>query len=157
ALGLAELRLPEHSAAALEAFERALRDVKGPADWKNSLVDLEHARALFENGCAAYRAAGDCERSLQLARLYAKLALPGVAAVLRGEAAAAGARTRQGDEASALFRQGGAAFEQAAAQAVDPAQAQERLWRAAECYRLGGDLEHTISTLDRFLKVERDT
>src|SRR5262249_49094892 len=30
ALGLAELRLPEHSAAALEAFERALRDVKGP-------------------------------------------------------------------------------------------------------------------------------
>jgi tetratricopeptide (TPR) repeat protein len=157
ALGLAELRMQEHSAAALEAFERALRDVNGPADWKNSLVDLGRVRALFEQGCAAYREAGDCERSLQLARLYEKIALPGVAAFLRGAAAAAGARQRQGDEAKALFGQAGEAFEQAAAQASDPAELQERLWRAAECYRLGGDPERTVRTLDRFLKEERST
>ncbi|HXG08165.1 MAG TPA: tetratricopeptide repeat protein [Gemmataceae bacterium] len=156
ALGLAELRLAENSPAALEAFERALRDIKGPADWRNPLVDLDQARTLFERGCAAYREAGDFERSMQLARIYEKIAPPGVAALLRAQAADAGAAARAGEEAQALLGQAGAAYEESAEQAATAADRRERLWLSADRYRRGGDLRRAAAVLEQFLPTEED-
>src|SRR5262249_39093229 len=70
ALGLAELRLVESNPqTALEAFARAVRDVKGPEEWNNSFWDLARTRELFQRGCLVFHATGRYELSMHLAQL----------------------------------------------------------------------------------------
>lgn len=168
ALGLAELHLADHAAAALEAFERAVRDIHTSADWQNTLLDLTQARAFFERGCEIYREAGDFERAIRLARLYERLAPSGEASYLRGRAAEAWARARQEavtsagaaererEEAHVQFRKAGEAYEQAAAQTPDAVARRERLWLSAVCYRQGQDRLRTVAMFGQFLKQEQD-
>lgn len=153
ALGLAELRLLDEAPDALAGFERAVQGVESPADWRNSLVDLEKARALFERGLAVYREAGDAERGMQLAKWYERLALPGAASFLRAQAADSGARVKQGEEARSLYRQAGEAYEQSAARTPQPDDQMERLWLSADRYRLGRDAARTAAVLQRVLPM----
>src|SRR5262249_4823651 len=52
ALALAALRLQDPAPqAALDDFRRVVRDVRGPGDWHNDLVDLAQVREVFERGC----------------------------------------------------------------------------------------------------------
>lgn len=168
ALGVAELRLREPQVEpALTAFERAVRDVKGPGDWHNALVTVERAREAFEAGCRAARSAGAFEASARLARLYERLAPPGRAQELLAEAADAWAgaarekaRRASGDEARKLYgeaedllRQAAAAYEQAADAQKDPAEQAERLWSAANRFLEGRDADRAAAAFERFLKV----
>src|SRR5262249_34130826 len=83
ALGLAELRLlDDKPTAALEAFESALRYVKTPVEWQNSLLGIAKAREAFERAGKTLRERGDYEQAMQLARLYERLATPPTAAYL---------------------------------------------------------------------------
>src|SRR5260370_27480805 len=69
ALGLAGLRLlKDHNPqAALEAYNRAVRDMAAPSDWRNSLVSLAHVREEFESGCHILRQTGQHSFAIQLA------------------------------------------------------------------------------------------
>src|SRR5262249_55122373 len=89
AFGLAELRLlGPNPAAAVECFEQALRDVKSPAEYRNSLIDLSEARRRVENGSRAYIKMGDFERARRVAELYERLT-PGANGQLLAEGAGA--------------------------------------------------------------------
>src|SRR5579885_382862 len=168
ALALAELRLhSKESAAALEAFERALRGVQSPADWRNPLVSLARARAVFEHGCLAYRMIGSYENSTRLARLYEKLSPPGKAQELLGQAAqewgkakrdearkSAGDEARRAEDASRQhFRDAATAFEQAAAASAAPRDQAERQWLAAGCWRDAGETRRAVEVLNRVVTL----
>lgn len=170
ALGLADLRLlGNNPLSALESFERAVRAVKTPEDWRNPLINLDHARQLFERGCLIYRETGRYDQSIQLAHVYQKLALPGMAQNLLAQAAEAAARVKQDDAkggkpdeasrgkteaAQALFRRAAAAYEASADAAGNPADRAERLWLSGESYRNGKDPARALAVLDRFLKQQ---
>src|SRR5207248_1301378 len=77
ALRLADLRIEGgQRATALGLYEKALRPVTRPADYRNALVDGAEARALVEAGCRAFREAGDHEHAHRLAVLYGRIAAP---------------------------------------------------------------------------------
>jgi tetratricopeptide (TPR) repeat protein len=170
AFRLARLRL--HSAdpaMALEAFTLGLRDVAGPHDFgANELLGLDEARRLCEKGCQTLTKAGAFEPAQKLAELYQKVALPGAAQTLLGNATDSWARALQEQarqaatpeasgqsEAAARtrFAQAGAAYEATAAACADPSKQPDWLWRSAECYRQGQDHVHTVSVLERFLQL----
>jgi tetratricopeptide (TPR) repeat protein len=169
AFRLARLRL--HSAdpaTALEAFTWGLRDVTGPHDFgANELLSLDEARRLCEKGCQTLIKAGAFEQAQKLAELYQKMALPGAAQALLGDAADGWAQVLQeqarqaespeaagrlNEAARAQFSQAGAAYEATAA-CANPSKQADWLWRSAECYRQGQDHLHTVSVHERFLKL----
>jgi hypothetical protein len=167
ALGLAELKLRgSDPAAALEAFQTALRAVTAPADYRNTLVDLAEARSLFEAGCRWYIQLGKFETALQLSRLYERLALPGVGQELGGQAAegwakilleqsrrapsAEGARQEE-EEARKRFCESAALFEAAAGETRGQAEQADWLWRSATNYLQGHDARRALPVLERFV------
>src|SRR5262249_32071110 len=134
-------------AAAWEAFESAIRNVTSSADYRNALVSLSEARKCFETGCRWYMQAGNYEAALQLAHLYEKLAQPGAAQELAGQAAEAWGRAsleqakraltneaarQDEEEARKRFRYAGAGFEAAASQTRNPKEQADWLWRSAK-------------------------
>jgi hypothetical protein len=165
ALRLAELRLQAAGAdgtltnpdGALAAYHRALDGIKDPAGYHNSLVDLARARRLAEWGCHVYLSNHHFERCLQLAELYRKLAPPGVAEDLEGQAAEAWARDLQANGGKAQrghmraqFLRAGASFERAAA--VRPeAERPGVLWHSVRCYRGGGHYDRVAAVLEKFV------
>jgi tetratricopeptide (TPR) repeat protein len=163
-LRLAEVRLADNDApAALEAFERAARSVQSPADWHNSLIDLTSARQAFERGCLACRNGGDYDSAIQLARVYEKLAPPGAAQELRGQAAEAWGRLkkeqaakkpggRELEDALALFRQAGEAYQRAGELAPVPDARIDRLWLSAACFVQGQDPTRALPVLEMLVK-----
>ncbi|MBL8799613.1 MAG: hypothetical protein JNM56_37365 [Planctomycetia bacterium] len=167
ALGLAELRLHGNEpAAALEAFQAALRHVASPADYRNGLIDLTEARGLFEAGCRWYLQIGKFEAALQLSRLYERLALPGVGQELGGQAAEAWAKTlleqarraptpegarQEEEEARKRFCEAAALFEAAASQGRSQAEQADWLWRSANNYLQGHDARRALPVLERFV------
>jgi tetratricopeptide (TPR) repeat protein len=168
ALGMAELRQRGgHFDETATAFERALRDVKAPGDWRNALVSLAQARETFEAGCKAARTAGAFEASARLAELYGRLAVPGRAQELRADAIDAlaratldrarkanGGQARQlYGEAEAMLRQAGAAYEQAAGAQTEPAEQAERLWLAANDLLDGRDSSRAAAVFERFVNI----
>jgi tetratricopeptide (TPR) repeat protein len=156
----------DQPAQALEAFEAALRNVNAPGDYHNSLVELADVRALFESAFQQLRQAEAFQEAVQLTALYEKIAPPGVAAQLGGEAAEAAAlalRTahsssddvarRKEEEARQLFRKAGLAFEASAAVATTPAQQMERLWRSITDYLEGRDHARAVEVLERYVRL----
>jgi TolA-binding protein len=152
ALRLAELALrraeqhgPDKDAgAALRWFHLALDKVAAVSDYQNQAVSLDQARELIELGCRIYREGQDHERALELAELYRKVALPGVAEEHLAQAAearadcltkkaAADLTPAERAQAQSLYRQAGAAYEQAAVGRL-PAEKALRLRRGAACY-----------------------
>jgi tetratricopeptide (TPR) repeat protein len=151
---------------ALSVLEKALGKVQKPADWDNPLADLARAREVFEAVAKGFREAGRYEEEVRLAQLYERIAKPGRAALLHGEAAAAWARTvreqarkapdkqaRQKAEARAseLSCQAGQAFEEAAAVLTGQAQT-DALWQGVQSSFACGNADRTVSALDRFLQ-----
>src|SRR5262249_893616 len=169
ALGLAELRLRGNSvAAALEAFDVAAHNVNSPADYQNSLLGLNDARTVFEAGCRAYLQLNNYEAALHLAHLYERIALPGVAQELTGQAADAWGRLvldqakrasnntaarQQEEEGRKHLRHAGAAFEAAAGAAKTPETQADLLWRSAKDYLDGQDAAHALPVLERFVTL----
>jgi TolA-binding protein len=161
ALGLAEVLLAEGKPDALASFERAVRDVRRPQDWKNELVRLPQAQTVFESGVGVCRQRGDFEAALRLATLYERLAEPGRAALLRGQVAEGwaqilreqpppgGAPTR----ATQLFREAGDAYLLSAEQATTKAVRAERLWLSAGGYLRAQDAERAMPVLRKFLAL----
>lgn len=159
AFHLAELRLAgQQPATALDCFERALRDVTTPAGLQNRLVDLPQARRALELGCQRYREMGDFDRAQKLARLYEKLALPGVARQRGGQAAEAWAlecRSKQSEEEARLhFREAAAAYEAVADAVSAPAEKAQWLRRSSERYLQSQEPARALVVLKRFLEVE---
>ncbi len=167
-LQAAELRLSgDDPSAALEAFAAAVRQLASPSDYHNSLIDLAEARNRFESACQRYRQKGLYEPALQLARLYERIALPGVGQELAGQAAeawaralleqstmavtAAGARQYK-EEAQQRYREAGAAFERAAELSGNAGEQGDWLWRAANDYFEGQDRGRAVVMLERFVK-----
>jgi tetratricopeptide (TPR) repeat protein len=173
ALRLAELRLASDvPALAVPEFERAVRDIKTPADWRTPLIGLDKVRELFERGGQVLCQAGQFEASMQLARLYARVALPGVAEYLLAQSAEANAqvksaavdsivvedRKREEREAiRALHRRAAEAYDKAAALATRRAQNLEWLWLAGKNYALGQDYPRATATLGQFLKADESS
>jgi tetratricopeptide (TPR) repeat protein len=160
----------KNHAKVLSILEKALGKVQKPADWDNPLADLARAREVFEAVAKGFRQAGRFEEEVQLARLYERIAKPGRAALLHGEAASAWARTvreqackapdkqaRQKAEARAreLSCQAGEAFGEAAAVLTGQAQT-DALWRGVQSSFACGDADRTVSALDRFLQRSKD-
>jgi tetratricopeptide (TPR) repeat protein len=172
ALRRAEQRGPDKGAgAALHWFRTALDKVNSREAYKNPVVSLDEARALFEVGCRTYREALDHERAGALAELYRKIALPGVAeehiaraAEARAVALANQAGAGTGPEAAAVreqarkgYREAGAAYEQSAATYAGGEKAL-RLRRAAACYlRAEGraDRVQAVALLQQFLDLTK--
>lgn len=165
ALGLAEVQLVQADAAAVETFARAVRDIRRPEDWKNTLVGLKQARAAFEAGCQVCRQRGDFERSLRLAELYARLAAPGRSALLRGRAAEGWAQSlrdqlatpgtdaaKRAARATELYRRAGEAYALAAEQGAG-GERSERLWLSAGSYLRAQDAARAVPVLRKFLEV----
>jgi tetratricopeptide (TPR) repeat protein len=170
ALALADLRLsyadkgPER---ALDLLARGVDRVQKPEEWKNSLVDLAHAREVFEHTAQALRESSRWDLAVQMTTLYTRLAVPGRALALRADLCTEWAKThlelaqaagdllvRQKEESQAhdLLRQAGTAHAEAAEQAQAAEQA-AHLWQAADCYLQGEDHARAVPVLERFLQA----
>jgi tetratricopeptide (TPR) repeat protein len=170
ALGLAELRLvgPDPSSA-MECYDRALRNVKAPADYRNRLVALAEARRAIESGCQWYLRAGDFEHAQQLAQLDDRLT-PAPNRQLRAQLEEAWAKDCQGraakggscgarcqERAAAHFREAGAAYEAVAESAPTPADKAKGMWLGATCYLQGRHHSQAGALLKRYISLERQT
>jgi hypothetical protein len=180
ALRLAELALRQaeqrgpgmDGGAALPWFRAALDKVQSRADYKNSLVNLDQARELFEAGCRMYREGQDHERAWELATLYRKIALPGVAEEQMAQAAEAradslakkagagvGSAAAKGrEQAQQFYREAGAAYEQSAAGRIAEEKAL-RLRRGAACYLQAQDHDDRVKAaalLREFIELTQD-
>lgn len=160
ALALGEIRLKTGAVEeALTAYERALREVEGPQQWRNALVSLERVRESFETAGKLTRESAAFDASCRLAKLYERLALPGRAREMEalaleawGRAQRQAARGSASPEADRLLVQAGRAVEQAG-QAADTTGRAEHLWRAALLYSDGNDPVEAAAALERFLSV----
>jgi tetratricopeptide (TPR) repeat protein len=155
--------------AALELYDRALKAVHQPADYHNRLVNLSEAAALVASDCRACKDSGKFADAVKLARLYAKLVLPGTAQSLLGQIAEAwadaelarsgqqkdGAKKQQEAEAARVhFREAAAAYEAAAQSTASRPGHQDLLWHAAACFSKGQDFPHAITAYQRFVGLQ---
>jgi tetratricopeptide (TPR) repeat protein len=170
ALALAELRVQGGQAEkGVELLAGAVEGLKRPADWANPLLEVGPAREAFERIATALRDEGRFDLAVRLARAYEKLAGPPRAQVLRGEAAAAWARSRQEDAARAktneeqqaeelaardLLAQAGVAYGEAAGLAPDADGRGECLWQSARQYLAGQEYGRAAEQLGRFLQQQ---
>jgi tetratricopeptide (TPR) repeat protein len=153
---------------ALENFRRLVHDIHGPADWHNTLVDLDKVREAFERGCKVYHESGRHKLAVELAELYQPLALPGVAEALGARSAEAAGRelaesarrTQPAaagqpllEAARALFRDAGRKYEVAAGAAATQTEQADRLAHSANCFVQGEDCTSAIPVLQRWLKT----
>jgi len=119
------------------------------------------AQALFERGCTVYRDKGDFARAVRLAELYERIAPPGQAALLLGQAAEGWARslrkhapqTDGATQSARLYRRAGEAYARSADQTKTPREQSERLWLSAGAYLRAQDAEHAVPVLRRFLNL----
>ncbi len=159
ALGLGEVRLARDPDRALGDFERALKDVRAEADWKNSIVELKDAQRQFEAAWRQCRQTGRYETALRLATLYERLAPPGQAPYLWAQAAEEWAQHRlpqahAGEEERSvrdLFRQAGTHYEAAAVGAQE--ERAKRLWQAVVCDLEGRDTTAVPRVLELLAKT----
>jgi tetratricopeptide (TPR) repeat protein len=167
ALRLAELRLHSggNPAEALEFCKEALDKVASSADYQNSLLDLSKARVLLEEACRIFDKQRDNEHFLQAAELYKKLAAPGAAEELIGQAGEARgqdlllqaqAQPEQGNvwlvQAQDAFQKAALAYEQAA-DTRPPAERLDAMWRCIECYGFAQKPEQAIAVLKKFVEL----
>jgi tetratricopeptide (TPR) repeat protein len=154
ALRLAELALrqaeqggPGKEGATLQWFRTALDKVQSRGGYKNTVVSIEQARELIEAGCRMYRERQDHERACELATLYRKIALPGVAEEQMAQATEeraehlakkagadlGSAAAKDREQAQKFFREAAAAYEQSAV-GLGAEEKALRLHRGAACY-----------------------
>jgi tetratricopeptide (TPR) repeat protein len=164
AVALAQMQLQDASPdKALESLTVALAQVRRPADWKNTLLDLARARQVFEKAVDVYRRANQFDLALKVTEVYDRLAVPPRSLVLRGEVAAEWAQSRldrateerDREEARQLYKQAAAAYAEAARRASGKTgEFGECLWLSASHALAGQDYAHGIEQLERYLKTE---
>ncbi len=157
---------PADREKALEPLSRALAGVSAPADWRNTLVELDKVRDRLEQAVQKYREALKFDLALQTLDLYQRLAVAGRTALLRGDVNAEWARLRWADsrkmppgdaraieEAAArkLFRAAADSYLQAADQ-VQPEARDDAVWLAAMCLLDGQDDRRSVETLHRYIR-----
>jgi tetratricopeptide (TPR) repeat protein len=169
AFRLAELQLQDDPVRGKSALRQALRSVTGAAAYKNSFVPLEEARRICEAGYRKFLEARDYEAAQQLAEQYARLAAPGKAQVLSGEAAEAWANAhvrlareassqeaarQEEDAARAQFCRAGEEYEAVADVTKGHPEYVDWLWRSADNYLHGADSRRALEVLQRFLALD---
>jgi tetratricopeptide (TPR) repeat protein len=158
ALRLAELRLEGvKRGTSLELYERALRDVQQPADWRNPLLDIAEARPLVEAGCRVFREIGDPAAAVRLGSFFIRIAVPPSGHLALAEALEAWATDlgRAGDreQPRVRFREAATLFESVAEARLGQQDYAEWLWRAGRCWALGEESARTVPVLERFVKL----
>jgi tetratricopeptide (TPR) repeat protein len=171
ALALADIRLTsDNPAEALEYFERAVRGLKSPETYHNSLLSLADARAIFEKAGRFYLKAGQYECAERLARSYAAICLPGGDQELLAHAAeqwaersinqsqepgrADSERLRQG--AAAHRRQAAVAYQNIARLQADKSEQARWLRLSVERYLQAEAYHEATEGLQTLLRVETE-
>jgi tetratricopeptide (TPR) repeat protein len=167
-LRLGEMNLlgePADPGKGLAEWAGALLKVEKAGDYKNELVPPAQARELLETAWQAYQGKRDYRRAEELARLYQKLAEPGLADDRLGQSLEARARElverakesgAQGEaqlrEARELFSEAGAAFE-LAVQSRTVNEQPALLSRSAGCFVAARDFTHAVAVWKRFVEI----
>jgi hypothetical protein len=173
ALALAEVWLqgtPADPEKAFESLTRALAGVSAPADWKNTLVELDKVRDRLEQAVQKYREALKFDLALRTLDLYQRLAVAGRTALLRGDVNAEWARLRLADSrkmppgdaraieeaaASKLFHAAADSYLQAASEVQAEAR-DDAVWLAAVCLLDGQDDRRAVEVLHRYIRSGRN-
>lgn len=169
ALGLAGLLLRgTQPTAAIDYYEQVMKNLSSPSEYHNKLIDLPAARAIFETGCQVYLQLGNSEAALKLAMLYQKLALPGVAEQLTGQAAEAWGRSllqearraetaeagrQKEEEGRQRLRRAGEAFDQASASVSETGERADLLWHSARDYLDGQSPANALPVLEKIVAL----
>lgn len=167
ALGLAGLLLRgPQPVAAITYFDEVMKSLSNPSEYRNKLIDLASTRALFEAGCRVYLQYNNCEAALHLAQLYEKLALPGVAEQLVGQAAETWGqnlleqarqaetpetRRQKEEEGRQRLRKAGEAFDLASADVSETSEKADLLWRSTHAYLEGQSPANALPVLDKIV------
>jgi tetratricopeptide (TPR) repeat protein len=159
AIALAGLSLADNDiTGAMRLYERGLANVANPAGYHNNLVTLEELRETLERGCELFRQRGDFEHAQQLAKIYEKVAAPGVAQELRGLAAEAAAlkqlESKNPRAAQELFREAAAAFVIVADLRTTAEDKSRWLRRSADRSIQAQDFPKALAALDRLREFE---
>ena len=170
AFRMAELAVHESDTIlARKAFDRAFRDIPNAAAYHNSLLELNEARQVCEDACQVYRNLGDFDSSAKLAAAYSKLAAPGRAEDLLGQALDGLAResrerarqaktaetaSQEEQNARAHFAEAGTAYEAAADALKGQPEMADWLWRSADRFTQGQDYASATAVLKRFLECQ---
>jgi tetratricopeptide (TPR) repeat protein len=170
ALRLAELRLETavKRATVPGLYEKALKPVAQPADYRNALIDLAEARAFVETGWRTFHEAQEHEPAYRLAVQYVRLAVPPAGLIAVGEAAEAWARAlrdearrasdgeagRRAEEAAQQrFREAGVAFAAVADAVAERDDPEKWLWRSGDGYWQGRDGPRDVAVLQRYVTL----
>lgn len=171
-LRLAEIQLSEAASRprAAGSLEEALKDVRKPADYRNTLFPLAQARQMIEKACQEFRTAGDFASAGKMADLLIRLSGPGRARELAAETAAAWGVALQSDakklsglasehaleEANKQFRLA-ASIAAEVAGSERPATEQAEWLRKAAGYYLKcsekADIQSAVGLLDRLMQL----
>lgn len=172
ALALAELRLHEaNPEKGVGMLEKAVAKVRKGDDWKNSLLDLNNVRDLFEQAITIYRDAHRFDLAVRTAELYERVASPPKAQVRRAELNTAWAHVvqerahtskeeaaRKKEEATAdeLLRQAAQAHAEAAKLLDAKDQRDEHLWHSAVRSFQGHDYPRAAEKLKDIVEQVKD-
>ncbi len=168
ALAMAELVIiGPNPTQSLEWFERALREIRVPADYRNRLVDVAEVRRLVEAGTQSLIKVGEFARARRLTALYEPLARD-VSRQLAGEVAQAWAvdceqragqssgatANRLNEEAVRHFREAADIYHSLAI--AGHADQPRWLWQSADAYLRAKEYAQAADSLQRYLRVESD-
>lgn len=164
AVGLAELHLAEAALeATLDDLNKAVAKVTKPTEWKNPLVDLRHARDVFEKAVAACRQATRQDLAVKLLDAYARIGLTPRVLWLRAEIAGEWAKARDGgsaeeqQQAKQLYRVAAEACEKLAGlPGVTLAVRSDKLWLCAQHLLAAGDDAQAGTKLEEVVKLNLD-
>ncbi len=157
ALELGALLLERDPAGAVRYFERALREIADPGQYRNPLLDLGAARDRLKNACVRLGDQRDFSRALQLVKPYEKLTSVVEGLQLQGqmeETWAKALRAKNDAGAAAHFLEAGAAY--TAVAAALPVNAERAGWRrrAAAMYQDGHEDVKCVELLKLYIAEE---
>jgi len=154
ALRLAELRMQDDGrASALALFESALAGVNRPEEWTNPLLPISEARGIVEEAAKIYKEGNDFAEAVQLARLYARIALPQQDRLMLADARESWGRSllRQSppaeDAARQQFLYAASEYLAVAANSRQDERKAELQKRAADCYLLARERQKAVELL----------
>ncbi len=172
---LAEMQLSGTASRpkAADYLDEALRDVRKPEDYRNSLYPAEEARRLVEKASQDFRTGGDFATAGKMAEFLVRLSGPGRGQELSSEIAAewgmslkAEAKRLSGQAAEHAEEEGNKQLRQAAtlaAQIATPARspAEQAKWlrKAADFYLKCSektDYQNAVGILARLIKLSND-
>lgn len=151
---------------AVSEFAAALAHVQRTSEYHNALVPLAAAQKIMEDSWSEFQDRKEFARAEQVAALYRKIAVRGVAEERLGqthkawakhvEDTAAKGTPAQIDEARTKIHERYVRAAQSYEQAADARPLDEQpphLWKSAQCYLLAKDVPLAVSLLRRFVQI----